>query len=469
MLDESARASLRTALTELRGALGPEAACVVATRDTVALEGAEVELDGDGVLLAGMDDEWVLALRRDHDERRAAELDALAAAAEAGEDFEAATRHARAAAALDPLLESAAARLKRLAARKAETIAPPAGLARAAGTAFVGRAPELARLDAALAQGSRRLVLLAGEAGAGKTSLALRFAHRARERDGATVLLGRCSEDPLAPFEPFTEVLRQIGDEAARALAGPELDRLLAPGRGAPADDPGARHRLFSAVDDVLTGIAERHPLVLILDDLHWADRPTLLLLGFILRGARTVPLLAVGTYRDTDVGRGSSLAAELAGLRRDGGADRIPVRALDRAEVGELATAWLGAEAAERHAADVHARTGGNAFFAEEVLRGLAEDDAAVPETVRHAVGARRARLSAPADELLAQAAVLGRTSIPRSAPSRCSRSCSTPACCAPATPPGSSSRTRSCARRCSPTSTRCGSPACTATPPTG
>jgi tetratricopeptide (TPR) repeat protein len=388
VLDESARASLRAALSELRRALGPEAERLVATRETVALEGAWVDLREfgalidagrvedavatcDGELLRGMDDDWVFELRREHAERR------HAAAAD----------------------------------RAAGAIAAPAALER--DEPFVGRAEELARLHAAWhavrERRTRRLVLLAGEPGVGKTRLALRFASEAR---GATVLLGRCSEDPLAPFEPFTEVLRHVGTGPARALAGPgagELDRLLGGALGGPGDDSGARHRLFGAVDDVLTGVAERRPLALIIDDLHWADRPTLLLLSFILRAARAAPLLVVGTYRDTEVGRRTPLVGTLVDLRRDGGAERIGLRGLAPGEVGELATAWLGEEAAERVAAGVHERTGGNAFFVEEVLRGLATDDASVPESVRHAVGARLSRLSPEADELLGVAAVLG------------------------------------------------------------
>jgi predicted ATPase len=295
--------------------------------------------------------------------------------------------------------------------RAAAAIAVPAALDR--DELFVGRVGELERLRAAWRavcdRRARRLVLLAGEPGVGKTRLALRFTSEAR---GATVLLGRCSEDPLAAFEPFTDVLRHLGPAPARALAGPgapELDRLLGGARGGPADDSGARHRLFLAVDDVLTGIAERRPLVLVLDDLHWADRPTLLLLSFVLRSGRPAPLLVVGTYRDTEVGRRTPLAGALADLRRDGGAERIGLRGLAPGEVGELASAWLGPEAGARVADTVHARTGGNAFFVGEVLRGLADNDASVPESVRHAVGARLARLSPEADELLAVAAVLG------------------------------------------------------------
>ena len=378
VLDESARTSLRAALSELRRALGPEAERLVATRETVALDGVWVDLREydagrtviEGELLRGMDDDWVLELRREHAERRQA----------AGAD------------------------------RAAAAIAPPATLERDG--VFVGRADELARLRAAWSvvreRRARRLVLLAGEPGVGKTRLALEFA---RESE-ATVLLGRCSEEPLAAFEPFSDVLRHVGASAARALAGPgvgELERLLGGVHGGPADDVGARHRLFGAIDDVLSGIAARRPLVLILDDLQWADRPTLLLLSFVLRSGRTAPLLVIGTYRDSDVGRRTPLAGALGDLRRDGGAERIALRGLGPVEVGQLATAWLGAEAAARVAGDVHARTGGNAFFVEEVLRGLATDEPSVPESVRHAVGARLARLSPEADQLLAVASVLG------------------------------------------------------------
>src|SRR4051794_33903506 len=225
VLDESARASLRAALTELRQALGPEAASLVATRDTVALDGAWVDLRDDpdtagATLLADMDDDWVHELRRDHDERTARE------------------REVRARANADTVVAA---------------ISPPGALTRAGDERFVGREDELAMLAATWADvranGTRRLMLVAGEPGVGKTRMALRFARAALEHDGAAVLLGRCSEDPIAPYEPFADVLRQIGPEAASAFAGAEeLTRLLGEASAASPDDPGARHRLFAAL-----------------------------------------------------------------------------------------------------------------------------------------------------------------------------------------------------------------------------
>ena len=449
VLDESARTSLRAALSELRRALGPAAGHLVATRETVALDGAGLAVDtrafeaaldaGDpgraleacrAPILDGFEDDWAGDARQAHARRLAEALEQLAAE---HVDPAAAIGLTREQVALDPLAEEPNRRLIERLARAgdraaaltagerfaerlrgalgiapsretralldglrripAEPIARPRALTRAHATEFVGRRLELERLRASWAgvqlHRDRRLVLLAGEPGIGKTRLAHEFASAALA-DGATVLLGRCSEEPLAAFEPFAEALRQAG--AADALQ---------PGT---AGDAGARHRLFDGVDAALT---DRAPLLLVIDDLHWADRGTLLLASFLLRSARPGPIGLVGTYRDTELGRRSPLTGALADLRRDGALDRIALRGLGEDDVAALARSLLGGDEV---ASRVHARTGGNAFFVEEVLRGLAEARTPdVPESVRHAVGVRLSRLGDDANELLGVAAILG------------------------------------------------------------
>ena len=429
VLDDSARASLRAALTELRQALGPHAASLVATRDTVALEDVWVDLRDEvptATLLTDMDDDWVLELRSAHEHRAATQA----------------------------------------AAQLVARIDPPAALAREAERPFVGRSPGARAADGGVGErarrGSRRLLLLAGEPGIGKTRLALRFARAALD-DGAAVLLGRCSEDPLAPYEPFADVVRQIG-----------LGRGAEHSRAPPSSGAcSARHTTRRPTTrERATGCSPRSttcsaaspsagPLVLVLDDLQWADRPTLLLLGFVLRSSRRAPLLAIGTYRDTEIGRRTPLAIGLAELRRDGGAERIGLRGLGPAEVGELAVRWVGSEAATRVAPAVHERTGGNAFFVEETLRGLAARRAGgagerAPRGRRPARAAVRARRRAARRRRRHRRggrcpAARGGRRRPTTS-SRCSRSCSTRTCCAPATAAPSSSPTRSSARPCSP-----------------
>ncbi len=449
VLDESARTSLRAALSELRRALGPAADHLLASRETVALDGAGLAVDTrafdaaldardparaleacGAAILDGFEDEWADDARQAHARRLAETLEQLAAEAD---DPSAAVRLTREQVALDPLAEEPnrrlierlaragdraaalaagehfASRLRRtlgippsretralleeLRRAPAAPVAAPRALARAHGTEFVGRRAELERIRASWAgvqmHHDRRLVLLAGEPGVGKTRLAHEFAAAALA-GGATVLLGRCSEEPLAAFEPFAEALAQAG--AAEAL------------RPGASGDAGARLRLFDEVDAALT---DRAPLLLVIDDLHWADRGTLLLTSFLLRSARSGPIHVVGTYRDTELGRHSPLTGALADLQRDGALDRIGLRGLEEDDVAALARSLLGSD---ELAARVHDRTGGNAFFVEEVLRGLAEAGSPeVPESVRHAVGFRLSLLGDDANELLAVAAVLG------------------------------------------------------------
>jgi AAA ATPase domain/Bacterial transcriptional activator domain len=275
-------------------------------------------------------------------------------------------------------------------------VSPPAILTRQFETEFVGRRAELERLRASWGgvqmHRDRRIVLIAGEPGIGKTRVAHHFASAALAED-AIVLVGRCSEEPVAPYEPFTEALAQAGAGEA-----------LQPGD---SSDVGARHRLFDTVDSALSDLAARAPLLIVIDDFHWADHGTLLLTSFLLRSTRPGPMLVLGTYRDTELGRHTPLTAALAELGRSGALDRIDLRGLPLDDVARLARSVLGSDEIGPR---LHARTSGNAFFVEEVLRELAESGPqVVPESVRHAVGVRLSRMSDDANELIAAAAILG------------------------------------------------------------
>jgi RecA/RadA recombinase len=357
VLDESAGTSLRAALTELRRALGPAAGYARATRETVALDGAGLMVDARSFERA---------------------LDRGDAAVAAGRQF---AERLRAGLGIPPSRETRALldELRRAATAHA---VPPTALARAYDSEFVGRRAELERMSAARAGVQdalhRRIVLVAGEPGVGKTRLVHQFAGAALEQ-GRHRARGPLLGGAAGTVRAVPEALRQAG--APDALEPTD------------ADAAGARHHLFDAVDRTFTDLAARAPLLLIVDDLHSADRGTLLLANFLLRSSRPAPILVAGTYRDTELGRRSPLTAALADLQRDGALDRIALRGLAPDDVAALARSLLGGDAL---APRVHARTHGNAFFVEEVLKGLAESDTReVPESVRHAVGVRLSALA--------------------------------------------------------------------------
>jgi tetratricopeptide (TPR) repeat protein len=245
------------------------------------------------------------------------------------------------------------------------------------------------------------------------------------------------------PYQPFVEALEWQHLNAAHlplGRLGGELTRLV-PGVGEGRDDlrvpivSDARteeHRLFEATAAWLCAVAdEGGGLVLVLDDLHWATKPTLLMLVHVVRAAAVdhVRLLVVGTYRDTDLDRTHPLSAVLGDLRRVDGVHRIPVDPLDHAEVVEYMEQAAGHpldEAGRVLASRVHDETEGNPFFVAEVLRYLTETGAVrfvegrwvvpdpdrvdVPEGVRDVVGQRLSRLSDTVNEALRAAAVIGR-----------------------------------------------------------
>ena len=313
---------------------------------------------------------------------------------------------------------------------------------------FVGRDDDLARLRQLwkeVAAGERRTVMLGGEPGIGKTRLATELAD-GLHGEGALVLAGRCDEDLGVPYQPFVEALRHYVDHTPDPRLGrhagelarlvPEL-RILVPGLAEPisADPETERYRLLDAVAGWLAEISRETPVLLVLDDLHWAAKPTVLLLRHVLRSPEPMRLLVVGTYRDTDIGRGDPLTDLLADLPRIGGAERLGVTGLDQADVAAFIERAAGHQldaAAEELAVAVWRETEGNPFFTTEVLRHLAEsgviefredrwvvtrgpEDFGIPAGVRDVVGRRLSRLSPEANEVLACAAVIGLEFEPR------------------------------------------------------
>jgi DNA-binding SARP family transcriptional activator/energy-coupling factor transporter ATP-binding protein EcfA2 len=324
-------------------------------------------------------------------------------------------------------------------------VAPPlpAELRRdAAHGVFVGRAAEILELELAwerAAAGVAQRVFLAGESGIGKTTLASSVAALAHERGGA-VLLGRCDRDALTPYQPFVEALRRFvqtcssGCLARQSKADLQEVGRLVPELGqrvpdlaplAPAEDAD-RFRLFEAVTSFLITLATAHPLVIVLDDLHWADQPTCLLLRHIVRRAPQAPILILGTYRDVDLTTSHPMTDVLADLRREHAVERMVLRGLDECEVGTLVTAMAGGSLGADATAVVgtlHRETGGNPFFLREVVRHLQGsarspadwgDDllsgaAGHPESIREVVGRRVSAMSNLASGTLALAAVVG------------------------------------------------------------
>lgn len=306
---------------------------------------------------------------------------------------------------------------------------------------FVGRGRELALLRAGLGlglSGEGRVLLLAGEPGIGKTRTAEELASDATAL-GALVLWGRCHEAEWAPpYWPWVQLLRAYAqhrpEDALRAELGPGAADVvqLVPEIAARFPDPAplpplapeqARFRMFDHVAAVLRRAAGAQSLLLVLDDLHWADAPSLLLLEFLAREVRGVPLVVLGTYRDVDVGRGHPLARALAEVVRSGHTQRIVLGGLSEDDVGRLVAAGGVAPTAELVAA-VYDETNGNPFFVHEVARllaGEAGDGRAVgaeragrhlpiPQSVREAIGRRLDRLSPECNEVLATAAAIGR-----------------------------------------------------------
>jgi predicted ATPase/class 3 adenylate cyclase len=306
---------------------------------------------------------------------------------------------------------------------------------------FVGREHELERLRKACdnaVSGHGGLVMLVGEPGIGKTRTTQELETYAKMR-GAQVLWGRTHESAGAP--PYWPWL-QAGNQYAAAhvddlptVIGPqmtpeainELTRIFPwlrqgvnVGEPEEVSDPEvAQFRLFDAYSQYLRAIAAQAPLVIALDDLHWADKPTLQMLQHIARELSRMRVLIVGNYRDTDITRQSALSETLASLNRESGFDRIVLRGLTRDEVGAYIKARANVEPRREVLDRIFEETEGNAFFLSEVVNLMAQEgtltktsisDIAIPDGVREALGRRLNRLTDETNELLQIAAIIGR-----------------------------------------------------------
>ena len=312
-----------------------------------------------------------------------------------------------------------------------------------AGGVFVGRQREMGELKAALEDalsGRGRLVTLVGEPGIGKTRTAQELATYARMR-GAQVLWGRCHESRGAPpFWPWVQAIRsyvrerepdrlrsEMGSGAAdiAEIVSDVRERIPDLPPSPQLDDPEqARFRLFDSVTAFLKSASRGQPLAIILDNLHWADKPSLLLLEFLAQEFSDSRLLVIGTYRDVDLSRQHPLAETLGELTKERLFQRVLLRGLSQQDVGRFIEITSGVGPPRGLLQAVHAQTEGNPLFVTEVVRLLVQEgelnqerlkdrdswEVRIPEGVREVIGRRLNRLSARCNEMLTIASIIGR-----------------------------------------------------------
>jgi DNA-binding CsgD family transcriptional regulator len=309
--------------------------------------------------------------------------------------------------------------------------------------AFAGRAQERATLSALVPRSAgegSRAAFVAGEPGSGKSRLVRELAREVAD-EGATVLYGDCDGVVGFPYGPFASALehlvRHVEPEILRASLGPsggELVRLLPalPGRLAElpvrlaADADSVRHRLHTAVTDLLVGVSAERPLLLVLEDVHWADTSTLQLMRHLVRSGADARMLLVATFRDSDADVKAELAEALVDVYRTEGVVRIRLDSLTQREIEEFVRLSAGTEPTPGLVAAIEDLTGGNAFLVTELWRELvgsgsvqttplgarltrATGELGVPTTVREVVDRRLAGLSPETIEVLELGAVMG------------------------------------------------------------
>jgi class 3 adenylate cyclase/tetratricopeptide (TPR) repeat protein len=333
------------------------------------------------------------------------------------------------------------------ASRESEIPLPPR-LARAPAIGFVGREEEraqLADLAAAAEAGHRQVALISGEPGIGKSRLAAQTAIDLHRR-GAAALFGRSTEDVDPPHRPWAEALSHYVEHAPQAVIDRHVDRhggellRLAPGLAdrvpdlpAPrrTDSETERYLLRAAAIGLLAEAGREQAVVLVLDDLQWADSQTLALLRQLVSATPDAELLLLGTHRESELTRGHPFNQVLGDLRREEGVRRIALSGLEREEMGSLVREMLGDEILDgggNLAEEIGRETDGNPFFASEILRHLDEagtvakdeggrwgltlslGEIGLPQSVREVVTSRAERLGTETASLLSTAAVIGR-----------------------------------------------------------
>jgi DNA-binding CsgD family transcriptional regulator len=323
---------------------------------------------------------------------------------------------------------------------------PAPGPAAISGGVFVGRERELALLGTALDQaleGHGQVVVLAGEPGIGKTRTAQVLARYAESRE-VRALWGRCLEEPGAPpYWPWLQLIRACAeaqdDARLRALLGPGAGDLVEivpelaqrvpdlPTVARPADPTQARFRLFDAIAGFWRRATADTAHLLILDNLHWADAPSLRLLEFLAPEVAGCRLLVLGTYRDIELSRQHPLSNTLGELARNPRFQRVHLTGLTLAEASRFVTVTTGRPAGTELLAAVHDQTEGNPLFLGEITRFLVQEGVLggqsalplahraaplrrIPEGVKEVIGTRLNRLSKTCNEVLANAAAIGR-----------------------------------------------------------
>jgi DNA-binding CsgD family transcriptional regulator/tetratricopeptide (TPR) repeat protein len=269
---------------------------------------------------------------------------------------------------------------------------------------LIGRAAEVAALGAALADarsGRGRLVLVEGDAGIGKTRLVEDFAAQV---DGVRVLAGGgvplASDAPYAPVLGILQALARLYPPAAGGLLPPD-----APGRA----DPFGPTRLFAAAADAIRAVAAGTSLVLVVEDLHWADASTCGLVSFLAREIRADPVLLLVTVRAEELDPARPVSVLIGELARMPHAERLVLAPLDRAGVAALVEAITGVAPSARLTGRLVQRAAGNPFFTEELL-AAGPDALTLPPSVGDVLAARVARLPAAGQRVLDAASVLGR-----------------------------------------------------------